>query len=208
MKRIFLLLLSLTLLTSCGKEASFKVFTEERNLIDDEHCLIAHRYPVIRGIRDSMTAVGINQYLKEALQLKYRLRDCLQDSLGQRSVLLGDFSTVQLNEDLISLELSLESQKMGSNTRQYFPVTLQMPEAYNPPLDLLLGDGVLNQLLPYLEAWKSEKEGRNFNREAYQAGSNYALPYCLSADSLILYPGSEGEMLAQNRISIALENLR
>lgn len=208
MKQIFLLLLSLTLLSSCEEEAYYNVITEERNLIDDEHCLIAHRYPVIRGIRDSMTAVGINQYLKEALQLKYRLRDCLEDSLGQRLVLLGDFSTVQLSEDLISLELSLESQKMGSNTRQYFPVTLQMPEAYNPPLDLLLGEGVLDQILPYLEAWKSEKEGRNFNREAYQAGSNYALAYCLSADSLILYPGSEGEMLAQNRISIALENLR
>ena len=199
--------LAAMLLFACQNKTPYKIIPQERTLLDDEHCLVVHSYPEIRGIRDSMTAIGINQYLREALQLKRRIISCLDDSLGERTVLLGDYSVQQISADFISLELRLSAQNRGQKQVYFFPASFNMPEAYNPPLELLLGEDILVRLRPLLESWKAQEPGRDYNQYAYYSGSNYAIPFCLSADSLILYPGAEGELLATQRLSIALDEL-
>jgi hypothetical protein len=209
MRKITLLCALVALLISCEEPLPYQITTESRVLLDDENCLIDHRYPQLSGVPDSMTAMGLNRYLREALQLNQALAECLETEIEGRKVILGDYRLHQLSDSLVSLELS---RSHSSNTElkpsvSYYPITLNLPEVFAPPLDLILGDSIYRKVNQHFAAWAKGDTNRSYNAAAYKNESKYAIPFCLSADSLILYPGAEGEMVALHRLAIALSDL-
>lgn len=209
MRNFLWLSLSVLLFSACEPRSPYQVQTESRVLIDDENCLIDQQYPRIIGISDSMTSMGINRYLGEALHLERELAACLEKEQEGRKVILAHYRLLSLSDSLISLEI-IRSSKENSQSptyKTYFPVTLQLPEVFAPPLDLVLGDTIYAKVLKEFKNWAAEDSSRSFNEQAFKRGGEYAIPFCLSADSLILYPGAEGESVAQNRLAIAWKDL-
>ena len=205
--RKFLWLLIPLFLGSCEDGSRYSITAKERSLIDDENCLITQRYPVLKGIADSMTAMGMNQYFKGALQLERRLKSCLEAEGQQRKVIIGDFVSHSLNDSLVSIELKMDLQENGKRMKFYYPISMKMPEVYSPSLEMLFGDSIFTKVRPKLDAWAKADTNRSYNNFAFKLGSNYAIPFCLSADSLILYPGAEGEAVAFNRLAISRKEL-
>ena len=205
--RRFLWLLIPLLLSSCEDTSRYTITAKERSLIDDENCLITQRYPVLKGISDSMTAMGMNQYFKGALQLERRLKSCLEGEGQQRKVIIGDFVNHSLNDSLVSIELQMDLQENGKRVKFYYPISMKMPEVYSPSLEMLFGDSIFASIRPKLDSWVKADSNRIYNKRAFKLGANYAIPFCLSADSLILYPGAEGEAVAFNRLAISRKEL-
>jgi hypothetical protein len=212
MRRLACLLCLSLLLTNCQNKAEkYCLVEQERNLIDDENCWVVHRYPQIRGLEDSMTSQGLNTYLKNGLQLNRYVADCLRSTDAQegRRVIVGGFNLQSLHDSLLSVELVLNIQERPEDEsfKVYYPVTVQFPEVFNPPIDFLLGEDIYAKIKPHIKAWTDADTNRMFNDLALEPSANYALPFCLSADSLILYPGSEGEFMSQQRLAISLKDL-
>ncbi|QNR25915.1 hypothetical protein [Croceimicrobium hydrocarbonivorans] len=209
MRKFLFFGLSLMLFGACENDSIYKVEAVERELLNDENCLIHQRYPQIRGIQDSMTSIGLNETLRKSPQLEQYLAQCLEPDSGQRKLVLSDYRLHYVSDSLISLELYRKVKASANQEWQemYFPISLHLPEAFFPPLDLVLGADIYPKVLAHLEKWKAEEEGRNFNERAFVTGNNYMLPFCLSADSLILYPGAEGEFVGHQRLAIALNSL-
>lgn len=191
------------LLAACQSESRYRIVAQEQKLIDDQNCLIYQRYPVIRGIEDSMTAIGINRYLREGLQLKQQLAPCIDQKGSQRRLVLGDYQAHNLGDSLISIELKREEQFEEQSSVRYFPISLKMPEGFNPPLELLFGEEVFKTIQNHLREWEQADSSRHYNARAYAPGTNYALPYFLTPDSLYLYPGAEGEQSSTQRLAIS-----
>lgn len=209
MLKIQALGLAIVLLSACQPELKYEISSGNQVYLDDENCLIDQRFPIIKGVADSMSASGLNQYFRTALHLERYASECLQDSSKKRKVVLGDYLVHSLSDSLISVELirSLKSSTDAQAWRSYYPVTVKLPEIYNPPLDQFFGAKVYEKLLPKLKSWAQGDSNRFYNEQAFSPGTHYAIPYCLSADSLILYPGAEGEFTALNRLAIALSEL-
>lgn len=209
MRKLLALGSAIALLIACQPELKYQISSGNQVYLDDENCLIDQRYPIIKGVADSMSASGLNQYFRTALHLERYASDCLEDSSKERILVLGDYLVHSLSDSLISIELirSLKSTKDTKPGRSYYPVTVKLPEIYNPPLDQFFGAKVYEKLLPKLESWAQGDSNRFYNEVAFRPGTHYAIPYCLSADSLILYPGAEGEFTALNRLAIALSDL-
>jgi len=209
MKKSIVLILALAL-GACQPEAKYKLLSLEETFLDDEACLVQLEYPQIRGLADSMSSSGINQYLRTALHLERELKSCLSPENEGRKVVLGSYKSYLITDSLMSVELvkELQSGAAGKRYKQYYPITISLPEMYNPPINFLLGDEIFDKLRVKLSDWAADDSSRRFNVEAYQAGSTYALAFCLSADSLILYPGAEGEYLANHRLALSLKDLQ
>lgn len=209
MRKLLAFSLAIVLLIACQTELKHQINSGNQVYLDDENCLVDLRFPIITGLEDSLTASGLNQYFYTALHLERYARHCLQDSNLERQVVLGDYLIHTHTDTLISIELirAVKSASDAKPTRSYYPVTVKLPEIFNPPLDLYFGAGIYEKLLPKLESWAQGDSLRFFNELAFKPGTHYAIPYCLSADSLILYPGAEGEFTALSRLPIALSEL-
>ncbi len=204
MQRYSFLLLFLVLI-ACQNQSPYKISSVEQTWIKEEGCEIEHRYPQIRGVQDSMKSQALNEYLKGAMLLQREVAACLESD--ESRIIDADFQTFSNTDSLISLELILNKDLGDLKIKSYYPICMYMPEGYNPTLEMVMDSGIFDKILPKLEAWQAENPDKAFNKLAYRPGANYFIPFGLSKDSLILYPGAEGEMVAFNRLALSRDEI-
>jgi len=206
MRNLTLLLLALTL-TACTQLASsaLRVVDKRKELVGTEKCQISYRYPQIEGMADSLIQKRFNDFLGSVSRIPQAVIHCEKDSV-ERYRAKGDYSLSSLSDSLLSIEITTQYQQNQKQWVQYHPVTVSLPHLYFRPLEQQFGAEIWAKVDPFLKRW-AEKEEHNYNQEAYHPGTKTVVNYTLGADSLVLYPGSEGEGVARHRLAIGLDQL-
>lgn len=197
------------LLLACSTEAPYQIEAQDINLLNDENCSIQHHYPQISGLSDSLLQEGLNRYLRETTGLFRASADCLKDSTVVK--IHSDYTLHTSLDTLLSIELVRKTSdpKSGKENRTYYPLTVKFPEGYFLPLEFTLDETQWAEMQSKLKSWQSIKpKERRYNEASYIWGDSDLIPYCLSADSLIVFPGGEGENHSWHRLSIPLTDLQ
>lgn len=194
---------------ACQQKPHYNLEGQDLLLMDEPHCKIEHHYPQISALEDSLIQEGINRYLREATGLFKASAACLKDSLP--SSIKSSYRVHSHLDTLLSIEL--RSDKLDPNTDSvwttYYPLTIKFPEGYFYPLELALSESEWQEMQSKLKTWAAnDPQNRQFNEASYVWGDSDLIPYCLSADSLVLFPGGEGESFSRQRMSIALSQLK
>ncbi len=209
MTRPLFLFSLLLLFAACEHQASYQVVEREILIMDDETCQIKHRYPEIQGLPDSLMQAGLNRHLRELSGLFKAGAECLEDSSS--IALQSDYKLHLMNDTLLSLEIYTlrKNRQTGQSQTVYFPLSIKLPEGYFQPLQFSLSQSQWNTMQEALRQWQEEKpQQRRYNEHSYIWGDSDLIPFCLSKDSLILFPGGEGEGQSYQRLSIAKSRLK
>lgn len=209
MKRHTPFLALVILLMACEAPVSYQIESRDLILMDDERCQIKHHYPQLSGLKDSLLQQGLNRHFRELNGLFSAGADCLQDSLSTQ--ISSSYRIHQAKDTLLSIELFKDRSISGEERRirTYYPLTIKLPEGFFQPLELSLNEQQWTKMQEKLESWqKAKPQSRRYNQASYTWGDTDLIPFCLSSDSLILFPGGEGEGHSFQRFSIPLIDLQ
>jgi hypothetical protein len=189
------ILFAVIIIHSCSKKSEFRIEHQRTTL--DEH--ISHEYPVISGSYPDSVLLPANRALRKMTELEYDLGNNIRsDSLYSGYKLLFE------NDSLLSLEFIKLSFVDGQVYTTYFPRVMHKtdltffiaPEAIWPDF--------ARELLPnYFDTSRV----KSFNENSYSRGSHSIISFALTQDSIIIYPGEEGEFRGRYRVPIPLNTL-
>lgn len=207
LKKVCLLFICSALI-ACNKDLTYQVKGQDLKLSDEKTCKIQHHYPQLTGLSDSLLQEGLNRYLRETTGLFTASANCINDSVT--TDLTSDYKLHLQRDTVLSIELIRKAKQANSEEikETYFPLTVKFPEGYFLPLEFVLNERQWGKMTEYLKKWQAKwPNQRRYNEDSYIWGDNDLIPYCLSSDSLILFPGGEGENQSWQRHSIALKDL-
>ncbi len=207
LKKVCLLFICSALI-ACNKDLNYQVKGQDLKLSDEKTCKIQHHYPQLIGLSDSLLQEGLNRYLRETTGLFAASANCIKDSVT--TDLTSDYKLHLQRDTVLSIELIRKAKQANSKEikETYFPLTVKFPEGYFLPLEFVLNERQWGKMTEYLKKWQAKwPKQRRYNEASYIWGDNDLIPYCLSSDSLILFPGGEGENQSWQRHSIALKDL-
>lgn len=209
LKLPFFLLLFILALGACTEKSTYQILERTIEFSKTEDCEVVHQYPEIEGLKDSLQQEGINRYMREESGLFKAAAACLEGP--EKIKVRSDYYVYHQTDTLLSIELR---KKVWSEERQeffnwYYPISFKLPEGYWQPLEMSLDEKEWSKLNLALQDWNREDpENRHYNAASYVWGDSDLIPFCWSSDSLILYPGGEGESHSQQKFAIAFSDLK
>lgn len=157
------------------------------------------KYPVIAGDYPDSLLVAVNRVLSSMTDVNYQIRNNIEtDSV------FSDFEVLLENDSLISFEFRKTLFRDTLNAHFYYGLILNKEDlsAYIAP-EALWKNFDRSALIPVIK-----KAGIiDFNEYSYRKGSHTIISYALTRDSLIVYPGDEGEFRGRYRIAIPIKHL-
>lgn len=196
-------------IAACKPKANYQIEERYIEFSKTENCTVLHRFPEVSGIKDSLLEEGLNRYFRQETGLFRAAAQCLEDS--QRLEVISSYLVLSQSESLLSVELQkrTKSKENGENLLLYYPLSIRIEDGHVQPLELLLSQAEWAIMTNKLKSWREEDpKNRIYNEASYEWGNTDLIPYGLSSDSLILYPGGEGETHSKFRLPIALEDLK
>lgn len=193
--QFFSLMICLTWFNGCSDKPDFQM----RKVKSSPQKHIAHIYPEISGAYPDSLLLTANRELKNMTDLDYDL----QNNLKSDSLYSG-FTVLWENDSLISFEFTKQSYLEGQVYTTYYPRVMHKsdlwfyiaPEAIWPDFPR---EKLLNFMAPEL--------AEGINQNAYKHGSQTLISFALRRDSIIIYPGEEGEFRGKYRIALASKAL-
>ena len=173
-------------------------------LIDSQNVRVVSRYIQFSESADSSLRAW-NKTLRQRTEPTRELQtDLLDPAIYEKGLLIESEGQVLFeNDSLMALEYRLIRKSGNNESISYYPLIILKkegtiaitPEQLWPDFDRRKLRGIYKQ--------KTDE----FNETAYELGVHTILPFCFSQDSLIVYPGTEGEFFGRNRISVPFADL-
>lgn len=207
MRKLFFFFLAFVALGACNRSTQQKVVVrqEKKQWVHTEKCFIWQSYPQIEGLADTLVQDRFNDFLLKVNRIQEAAVNCENDTLDRYRA-MGSYFVRSLNDSLLSLEIWSQYEQNKDYWVHYYPITVRLPDLHFLSLEQQLGPQIWAQIDPFLKRWAQHPE-HTYNEEAYHSGTRTVINYTLTPDSLILFPGSEGEGVAMHRLSIGLNQL-
>lgn len=188
-------LMSLVLIDACQDQQEFRV--DRRHSTPSAN--ITHSYPMISGAFPDSILTAVNQSLFNMTDLNYKLANELDfDSLH------SDYKLLYENDSLLSLEFFKVFYADDQIIKSYYPRVMHKSDLsfYMAPEALWPGFS-RELLLDYFDT----SYAHIINANAYVKDSRTVISFALAHDSIIVYPGEEGEFRGKYRVAIPAAEL-
>ncbi|MFZ6051410.1 hypothetical protein [Halocola ammonii] len=206
--QLFLILASLSFF-ACQNNSQLEIEKVEETFVSREGAKVYFSYPRIEsGPADSIKVV-LNEWMKNIAELREK-KVAEKEFTKSEADIVYEYSILFQNDSLLSLENRTIYQ---ASTDQNVPIVYrpiimnhQNGNGYIAP-ESLWPNFERSKLIPYLEKTMSSFHYKP-NMNAYKEGSGYLFSFAMTEDSLIVYPGNEGEFFSYDRLPIAFSELQ
>jgi hypothetical protein len=207
MKFNTLFLLSFTFFACNQQKAGTDLVTKTDTLVGENLTVVATYPQFAFQSKDSAAILHCNEVLKNRTDVQYDLVNANnQGAIEIRS----NFKIALENDTLLSLEFFKRNNAATSSPRNltYHPlmVNLRSYSFYLFPEAIWLNFD-RGQLLPYLKKYEEKNPNAAINYASYETGSMDVISFLIAEDSLILYPGGEGEFFGKMRVAVPFSAL-
>lgn len=190
---------------ACRNEQNPRLRHYEEILADKPAFKVVHRYPQLTSYYPDSLRMGINTALRSTTDVDRYLESCTNKQ--KPTQIISDYRVLLNNDSILSLEFKLTRKSAGGVARvTYFPIVLPADTFRLEFYEDVEKHLHRQKLWPYVQQLSLE-QGKSFNHEAYKKGSRYHINFAFSEDSLILYPGGEGEFHGFYRLPIPLKKV-